>query len=109
MEKSDRVTSEALFTNAAVKTELRPDFQLIKNVPYKHRPVSVYIVSVLDKLVASQSQHSALELQYLIEWIISTVKPLIQGTWVGDKIADHSYVIGASPVGVAPTTSSFST
>ena len=28
---------------------------------------------------------------------------------VGDKIVDNSDVIGASPVGAAPTTSSFST
>ena len=27
----------------------------------------------------------------------------------GDKIVDHSDVFGASPVGAAPTTSSFST
>ena len=30
-------------------------------------------------------------------------------TLVGNKIADHSGVVGASPVGAAPTTSSFST
>ena len=30
-------------------------------------------------------------------------------TWVGHKIVDHSDVVGASPVGAAPTTSSFST
>ena len=33
----------------------------------------------------------------------------ISRTWVGNKIADHSDVVGASPVGAAPTTSSFST
>ena len=30
-------------------------------------------------------------------------------TLIGNKIADHSDVVGASPVGAAPTTSSFST
>ena len=30
-------------------------------------------------------------------------------TLVGDKIVDHPDVVGASPVGAAPTTSSFST
>ena len=30
-------------------------------------------------------------------------------TWVGNEIVDHSDVVGASPVGAAPTTSSFST
>ena len=33
----------------------------------------------------------------------------IRGTLVGNKLADHSDVFGASPVGAAPTTSSFST
>ena len=38
-----------------------------------------------------------------------TVKPNISRTRVGNKIVDHSDVVGASPVGAAPTTSSFST
>ena len=33
----------------------------------------------------------------------------IRRTQVGNKIVDHSDVVGASPVGAAPTTSSFST
>ena len=33
----------------------------------------------------------------------------IKCTLVGNKIVDHSDVIEASPVGAAPTTSSFST
>ena len=33
----------------------------------------------------------------------------IKRTWVGNEIVDHSDVVRASPVGVAPTTSSFST
>ena len=33
----------------------------------------------------------------------------IRRTVVGSKIVDHSDVVGASPVGAAPTTSSFST
>ena len=33
----------------------------------------------------------------------------IRRTLEGNKIVDHSYVVGASPVGAAPTTSSFST
>ena len=33
----------------------------------------------------------------------------IRRTLVGNQIVDHSYVVGASPVGAAPTTSSFST
>ena len=33
----------------------------------------------------------------------------IRRSLVGNKIVDHSDVVGASPVGAAPTTSSFST
>ena len=33
----------------------------------------------------------------------------IRRTLVGNTIVDHSDVVGASPVGAAPTTSSFST
>ena len=33
----------------------------------------------------------------------------IRRTLVGNDIVDHSDVVGASPVGAAPTTSSFST
>ena len=33
----------------------------------------------------------------------------IRHTLVGNRIVDHSDVVGASPVGAAPTTSSFST
>ena len=33
----------------------------------------------------------------------------ISRTLVGNKIVDHSDVVGASPVGAAPTSSSFST
>ena len=33
----------------------------------------------------------------------------IRRTLVANKIVDHSDVVGASPVGAAPTTSSFST
>ena len=32
----------------------------------------------------------------------------IRRTLVGNKIVDHSNAVGASPVGTAPTTSSFS-
>ena len=35
--------------------------------------------------------------------------PNISRTLVGNKIVDNSDVVGASPVGAAPTTSSFST
>ena len=35
--------------------------------------------------------------------------PNVSRTFVGSKIVDNTDVVGASPVGAAPTTSSFST
>ena len=40
---------------------------------------------------------------------VLTYRQNIRRTLVGNKIVDHSDVVGASPVGAAPTTSSFST
>ena len=59
--------------------------------------------------------------QYSLDWIYLYTRRLtpanryyrktsnISRTSVGNKIVDHSDVVGASPVGAAPTTSSFST
>ena len=60
---------------------------------------------------------------YTYPWIAASQEPIItpfdfrkyrqvsniRRTLVGNKIVDHSDVIGASPVGAAPTTSTFST
>ena len=46
----------------------------------------------------------------MIHWIRHhNITSNISRTLVGNKIVDHSDVVGASPVGAAPTTSSFST
>ena len=46
----------------------------------------------------------------ILAWIINYRKVSnIRRTLAGNKIVDHSDVVGASPVGAAPTTSSFST
>ena len=50
----------------------------------------------------SQFKRSNLKLEYRQ---VSNVRH----TFVRNKIVDHSDVVGASPVGAAPTTSSFST
>ena len=50
-------------------------------------------------------------LDALVSWANLTYRQVynIRLTSEGNKIADHSDVVGASPVGAAPTTSSFST
>ena len=51
------------------------------------------------------SMHVILKVTFLTYRIVSNTRR----TLVGNKIVDHSDVVGASPVGAAPTTSSFST
>ena len=47
---------------------------------------------------------------YVLFWLYDYRKTSnISRTLVGNKIVDNSDVVGASPVGAAPTTSSFST
>ena len=65
------------------------------------------------RLSQAQSYHSKKK-HKIISKIDNTVKPIylqyyISCTLVGNKIVDHSDVVGASPVGTAPTTSSLST
>ena len=46
------------------------------------------------------------QMAYMNEYCkVSNIRRIL----VGNKIVDHSDVVGASPVGAAPTTSSFST
>ena len=51
--------------------------------------------------------YTPLPFQYTI-WNYRLVSNIVR-TLVGNEIVDHSDVVGASPVGAAPTTSSFST
>ena len=44
-----------------------------------------------------------------MDWDSYRQTPNINGTLIDNKIVDHSDVVGASPVGAVPTTSSFST
>ena len=62
--------------------------------------------------VGPQSANSVYTLcHYYASRCLSTCREIsdISHTLVGNEIVDHSDVVGASPVGAAPTTSSFST
>ena len=48
-------------------------------------------------------------LWFVLLWLYYRKTSNISRTLVGSKIVDNSDVVGASPVGAAPTTSSFST
>ena len=56
-------------------------------------------------------QHSQERIQHKSNFEFTKYRKVsnISHTLVGNKIVDHSDVVGASPVGAAPTTSSFST
>ena len=45
----------------------------------------------------------------MFAWVKYRQVSNIRRTLVGNKVVDHLDVVGASPVGAAPTTSSFST
>ena len=61
--------------------------------------------------VSAKSPHGSWYQGIMISVTIYIYRPVsnISRTLVGNKIVDHSDVVGASPVGAAPTTSSFST
>ena len=61
-------------------------------------------------------QYCSVSIAHALTILQSNTKPLnyrqvsnISRILVSNKIVDHSDVVGASPVGAAPTTSSFST
>ena len=55
--------------------------------------------------------HNKLEWLFFFIFLPSNYRKTsnIRRALVGNKIVDHSDVVGASPVGAAPTTSSFAT
>ena len=66
----------------------------------------VYTVRVFD--VTIFYEHNQQQVLAYFSYIYRKVSN-IRRTLVGNKIVDHSDVVGASPVGAAPTTSSLST
>ena len=70
----------------------------------------VSIITYMEKLGIEARQpliHDFVDYMAYVHMIYRQVSN-IRRTLVGNKIVDHSYVVGASPVGAAPTTSSFS-
>ena len=82
------------------------------------------LIIISLKFVSKGSIDNNLALVKIVAWLHIGDKPVsepmltrftyrqvsnIRRTLVGNWIVDHSDVVGASPVGAAPTTSSFST
>ena len=63
-----------------------------------HGVLNKFVLNILDAVIMLQDIYKGYRQ-------VSNIKRTI----VGNKIVDHSDVVGASPVGAAPTTSSFST
>ena len=77
------------------------------------RSPTVYILQIIHAHHAGQStlsdSHWLEQIDMAACLVIYRKISTIRCTLVGNKIVDHSDVVGASPVGAAPTTSSFST
>ena len=71
----------------------------------------IIIIIIIDIHWFSESTTHTFKFDLLNLWTKNNYRQVsnIRRTLVGNKIFDHSGVVGASPVGVAPTTSSFST
>ena len=65
---------------------------------------SIHKFTPVFLVVKTQNKHMLSRLNYTYRQVSN-----ISRTLVGNEIVDHSDVVGASPVGAAPTTSSFST
>ena len=78
---------------------------VITRDPFKYGGTYLNIQQLLgDKLVRMQSGGTTKSRMQIYRKVSN-----IRRTLVDNKIVDHSDVVGASPVGAAPTTSSFST
>ena len=66
------------------------------------KPITVFI------LYGLYNMHTVFFFNVLVMFTYRQIS-YISRTWVGKKIVDHSDVVGASPVGAAPTTSPLST
>ena len=71
----------------------------------------IYLYSITALRLLESRNITVLPYYYRITVILPYYRKVsnIRRTLVGNKIVDHSDVVGASPVGAAPTTSSFST
>ena len=88
-------------------TILRPSY-LHNGISYTGKMTSLYWIGGSGhkpEAIKSYPKYVFTELSHYYYRQVSN----ISRTLVGNKIVDHSDVVGASPVGAAPTTSSFST
>ena len=81
---------------------------------HEHVTTTFFIFQHTYLLLIHKSAYRSFCIVGLFEWLpkfnsIYRKTSNISRTSVGNKIVDHSDVVGASPVGAAPTTSSFST
>ena len=86
------------FDNGIFGNKLKQNF----NQKCKHE-------NVFENVVCEMPANSFRSLSVLTHFFRYSQVSNIRLTLVGNKIVDHSDVVEASPVGAAPTTSSFST
>ena len=79
-------------------------------IPLFYMEVITYLCPNLDANSADTKNLKLTNLQSLVSFFkMYRQVSIIRCTLVGNKIVDHSDVVGASPVGAAPTTSPVST
>ena len=86
------------------------DITLEKVIAMNTHAVFLHFTTIYKQYTEEYTQHTphaTTSLRILIRTYRKTSN--ISRTLVANKIFDHSDVVGASPVGAAPTTSSFST
>ena len=78
---------------------------------HRNQVSTEFHISLLEKKVNGKTAITVIQYDYNAVSKFNNYRKTsnIRRTLVGNKIVDHSDVVGASPVGAAPTTSSFST
>ena len=98
--------------NELAKQEGRQETFCVWDEKWLHNWIAHWIIEwTINSPICSFRSSNYTKLKVATEvWIIKYRKiSNIRRTLVGNTIVDHSDVVGASPVGAAPTTSSFST
>ena len=80
----------------------------VKNRSVCHPDDNIVITHPDEIPISAKSSGWHMVVCYVIQMTYRHVSN-VRRTLIGNKIVDHSDVVGASPVGAAPTTSSFST
>ena len=102
-----------LYFDALVQERCNPIANALDLYFFLHQAIDLFLenIKIYLYLVLFFNTKVVMADGILLSWKTTTFRQAsdISGTIAGNKIVDHSDVVGALPVGTAPTTSSFST